>query len=384
MQINADKGDYAMLFFMLNPGAVAAIVIIVIAAAAVLATLYIKKFKKVTLIEDLKDSPKKDILLGLRDNAEKFGDYYEPLFILAAGNAARKNWVFDNWNNTVNAIEGNEAFKKAFRDEFGALNSDPACVPHEEFPIIAIPAGASKKDIKNIKKKNKAVTKKAKMAAKKAKKEAKRDTKLAKNPKKAEKFAAKELKASNKLYIEKAYKLIKYLKKAGICRDIDENVIADETTAEKYDVIGTTSLVAGNMYDVYIPYWALTKKTRIFNTPEEAPVMKEVPLSEMPVTEEAVTEAFEETVTEEAAAAPEFVQPVPGQQISKRKAKKLAKKQKKADKKAAKKQKKLDKKIRKANKKAGIVTPETAEKAEKQPEFTIEETIILVAKGAIR
>ena len=112
--------------------------------------------------------------------------------------------------------------------------------------------------------------------------------------------------------------------------------------------------------------------------------MKEVPLSEMPVTEEAVTEAFEETVTEEAAAAPEFVQPVPGQKISKRKAKKLAKKQKKADKKAAKKQKKLDKKIRKANKKAGIVTPETAEKAEKQPEFTIEETIILVAKGAIR
>ena len=376
-----------MLFFMLNPGAVAAIVIVVIAAAAVLATLYIKKFKKVTLIEDLKDSPKKDILLGLRDNAEKFGDYYEPLFILAAGNAARKDWVFDNWNNTVNALEGNEAFKKAFSDEFGALNSDPACVPQEAFPIIAIPAGASKKDIKDIKKKNKKVTQKAKKAAKQAKKEAKRDAKIAKNPKKAEKFAAKELKASNKLYIDKAYDLIKYLKKAGICRDIDENVIADETTAEKYDVIGTTSLVAGNIYDVYIPYWALTKKTRVFNTPEEAPVLKEVPLSEMPVAEAAPVEEAVETDVAEAieAMAPETAQPVPEQNISKRKAKKLAKKQKKADKKAAKKQKKLDKKIKKANKKAGIVeTPETAEKAKKQPDFTIEETTILVAKGAIK
>ncbi len=379
-----------MLFFMFNRNAILAISALVIAAVVVLAILYIKKFKKVVVLEDLKDSPKKDLLIGLRDNASEFSEYYEPLFVLAAGNTGRKEWVFDSWNNAVASLENNAAFKKAFADVFGKLNSDPAKIPQKDFSPLAIPEGASKKEIKKIKKANKKIAKKAKKAAKKANKANKKAAKIAKSPKKSAKLAKKTEKANNKLYVKMAYKLIKYLKKAGIGRDTDETVTADETTAEKYDVIGTTSLVTGAKYDVHIPYWALTKKTKIFASPaaatENAPAAQapaaEVPAAEAPVEEADVAEApVEEAPVEgtqfteaapdinaapEAAPAPEAVA-APAKKISKRKAKKLAKKEKKANKKAAKKAKKAAKKGK---------APEA--------EFTIDETTILVAKGAIK
>lgn len=406
MRINANKGDLAMLFFMINRNAILAISALVIAAVVVLAVLYIKKIKNILVLEDMKDSAKKDLLIGLRDNAEKFSDYYEPLFVLAAGNTGRKEWVFDNWNNTVSALENNEAFKKAFSDIFGKLNSDPSLIPQKDFSPIAVPDGATKKEAKKIKKANKKIAKKAKKAEKKARKADKKADKIAASQKKTEKFEKKQAKEAEKLYTKKAYKLIKLLKKAGVCRDNEFTVTADESTAEKYDVIGNVSLVSGEKYDVHIPYWALTKKTKVFpgEQAEEADVKEYIPDAPVEATVEAPVEAPVEEATVEiqaepaATEAPEVVsdfnfaadfasaspaepaaEPAapavseapaePEKKVSKRKAKKAAKKEKKAAKKA-------NKKAKKAAKKGETVAEE--------PQFTIEETTILVAKGAIK
>lgn len=428
MRINANKGDLAMLFFMFNRNAILAVSAIVIAAVVALAILYIKKIRNILVLEDMKDSAKKDLLIGLRDNAEKFSDYYEPLFVLAAGNTGRKEWVFDNWNNTVLSLENNDAFKKAFADTFGMLNSDPALIPQKDYSPVAVPDGATKKEAKKIKKLNKKIAKKAKKAAKKARKAEKKADKIAASQKKTEKFEKKQAKEAEKLYTKKAYKLIKLLKKAGVCRDNEFTVTADESTAEKYDVIGNVSLVSGAKYDVYIPYWALTKKTKVFPGEEATAEIKEydpASYTEEAPAEEAYTAPVEEADAQaeaeaapvetadaqsEAEAAPaeptestaseavsgfdfaaDFASapsaavaetpvaavsetPVaaanePEKKVSKRKAKKAAKKEKKANKKAAKKAKKAAKK---------------GETVAEEPQFTINETTILVAKGAIK
>ena len=70
-------------------------------------------------IEDMKPGPKKDIILGLRDNAGEFADLLEPLYLLASGNVSRKDAVFDAWNTKVAGSFGTLEFKTAFASEFG-------------------------------------------------------------------------------------------------------------------------------------------------------------------------------------------------------------------------------------------------------------------------
>lgn len=175
-----------MLFYIVNYNVIwASIISAIIGAAAVVAFFLLKnKGKKST--EDMKPSPKKDILLGLHDNAEAFSDLLEPLFLLASGKTARKDYVLDSFKERVNALEGNEAFKEAYNKKFGDIAS----------------------------------------------------------------FKGKKGK-----YVRCAGSLLKYVFKAGIEREDDDTVVANETTAEKYDIIGTGSIVAGETYDVFVPYW---------------------------------------------------------------------------------------------------------------------------------
>lgn len=298
-----------MLFFIFNRNLILTLLAIAVVAIIVFAVIYRKKKAANGVLEDLKDSPKKDMLIGLRDNAEAFSELYEPLYILAKGNTGRKEWVFDSWINTVNALEGQDAFKAVFAKKFGSL--------------------ASKEETK-------------KRSARKAKKI---DKKKAKKCKKA------------------AKKLLSFLKKAGILRDGTKTVTADETTAEKYDVIGTASLETDAKYDVFAPYWTLTTKTKEIiapaeetseapaeNVPAENVPAEDVSAEDAPVTEEA-------PVSEEAPAAPAKL---------KGKEKKKAKKQAKKDKKAAKKNKKK------------------AKKDKKKEQFNIIVVTILLTKGAIR
>ena len=70
-------------------------------------------------IDDMKPGPKKDIIVGLRDNASEFGDLLEPLYLLACGNISRKDAVFEAWNTKVAASFGSLEFKSAFAAEFG-------------------------------------------------------------------------------------------------------------------------------------------------------------------------------------------------------------------------------------------------------------------------
>ncbi len=63
-------------------------------------------------------------------------------------------------------------------------------------------------------------------------------------------------------YVKCADSILKYAYKAGIERDDDEIETADEKTAEKYDIIGAGSIEAGNVYDVFVPYWVLEIETK--------------------------------------------------------------------------------------------------------------------------
>ena len=70
-------------------------------------------------IDDMKPGPKKDIIVGLRDNAAEFADLLEPLYLLSCGNVSRKDAVFEAWNTKVAASFGTMEFKSAFAAEFG-------------------------------------------------------------------------------------------------------------------------------------------------------------------------------------------------------------------------------------------------------------------------
>ena len=99
------------------------VLIIVLSAAAggVLSFFFFRKkgSKPGKTIDDMKPGPKKDIILGLRDNAGEFAELLEPLFLLACGNVSRKDAVFEAWNTKVAASYGSMEFKTAFAAEFG-------------------------------------------------------------------------------------------------------------------------------------------------------------------------------------------------------------------------------------------------------------------------
>ena len=178
-----------MLFYIVNYNVIWGCIISAIVAGGAVALFFILRGGKgKKYAEDMKPSDKREMLIGLRDNADAFAELYEPLFLLASGRVSRKDWVFDSWNAAVNAIDGYDSFKSVFNKKFGDVAS---------------------------------------------------------------------WKGKKKKYIKNADKLLKYIFKAGIEREDDATVIADETTAEKYDIIGAASLEAGAEYDVFVPYWKL-------------------------------------------------------------------------------------------------------------------------------
>ena len=75
-------------------------------------------------------------------------------------------------------------------------------------------------------------------------------------------------KGKNKKYVKCADGILKYVYKAGIERDDDRVETADESTAEKYDIIGSGSIEAGNVYDVFVPYWSLETEAADEDTAE--------------------------------------------------------------------------------------------------------------------
>ena len=92
-------------------------------AAAVFAFFFFFKGKGKKSTDDMKPSDKKEIIMGINNNAAAFADLYEPLFVLASGKTARKDWVLDSWNTRVNELEGNDSFKAAFNKKFGDIAS---------------------------------------------------------------------------------------------------------------------------------------------------------------------------------------------------------------------------------------------------------------------
>lgn len=181
-----------MFFYIIYRNVIWACIISALAGAGAVLTFYFLKNKEKKTTDDMKPSDKKNIILGLRDNAEIFSDLLEPLFILASGRTERKDEILDAWYDRVNSLVGNDDFKKSFVKKFGEIGS---------------------------------------------------------------------FKGKKKKYVKCADKILKYVYKAGIERDDDVVVTADETTAEKYDIIGAASIEAGKVYDVFVPYWELEIET---------------------------------------------------------------------------------------------------------------------------
>ncbi len=180
-----------MLFYIIYHNVIwACIISAIVGAGAVLAFFLIKNRGKKTT-KDMKPSDKKNIVLGLRDNAEDFSDLLEPLFLLASGRTERKDEILDAWYDRVKSID-DKAFEASFIKKFGEIGS---------------------------------------------------------------------FKGKKKKYVKCADKILKYVYKAGIERDDDTVVTADETTAEKYDIIGAASIEAGKVYDVFVPFWELEIET---------------------------------------------------------------------------------------------------------------------------
>lgn len=161
--------------------------------AGIAALIFGLKFKK----GGSSGSEKGSIVNGIRDNALAFSKMYEPVYSVSAGKNAKQEEIFAAWNAAVDTCE-DEAFKKAFAEKFGDYARW-------------------------------GVSKKGKVNAKKV----------------------------NKTYIKKARALVKCFFKVGIIRESDVYVVADETTAEKYEIVGG-AIEAGTTYDVLAPYWHLS------------------------------------------------------------------------------------------------------------------------------
>lgn len=144
-----------------------------------------------------KEGSKYSIADGIRDNALAFSEMYEPVYSVSAGKTAKQEEAIAAWCDAVAECD-NEEFRQAFAAKFGDYAS----------------WGVNKKGKVNTKK-------------------------------------------VNKIYAKKSRTLVKYFFKAGIIRESDINVVADETTAEKYDIVGD-AIETGATYEVLAPYWHLS------------------------------------------------------------------------------------------------------------------------------
>lgn len=365
------KGDIAMLFYILYRNYIWTFIILALIAGAA-ALYYFIKNPGIVSLEEMKPSRKRDLLIGLRDNAGAFAGLLEPLFVLAAGRSGRKEWVMDSWKDAVESVEGYEEFKTAFNDKFFEVYADSLVTLTKDKNATKEEKKAykaKKKALKRVKKASKEISKSEKLKVKedkkiakiesqilKAKKEKKKNKlakKIAKLEKKYVKRNKKIAKAENKLYVKYAGRLVKYLFKAGIIRDTDTFVAADEKTAETYDVIGDSSLEANFVYDVHVPFWSLIVRRRdglekLLAEAECEGFADSEEKDEELAPEINVTVKLEENAETQAQGNTEAV---PSTRKEKKAAKKAAKKEKKKAKKAAKKDKKLNKKIAKLEKK---------------------------------
>ncbi len=112
-----------LVFYFLNYNVIWGCIITALVTAAAVTAFFLFFYKGKKDIGDMKPSEKKEIIMGINKNAASFADLYEPLFVLASGKTARKDWVLDSWNTRVNELDGNDSFKDAFNKKFGDIAS---------------------------------------------------------------------------------------------------------------------------------------------------------------------------------------------------------------------------------------------------------------------
>ena len=111
------------IFYLVNQNVIWGCIITALITAAAVTAFFLFFYKGKKDISEMKPSEKKELIMGINKNAAAFADLYEPLFVLASGKTARKDWVLDSWNTRVNELEDNGSFKDAFNKKFGDIAS---------------------------------------------------------------------------------------------------------------------------------------------------------------------------------------------------------------------------------------------------------------------
>ena len=146
---------------------------------------------------------------GIVANIDDFSEMFEPVWSVKVGKTDKQEETFALWNEKVAASENDEnGYKAEFEKRFG------------DYATWGV----------------KVKTKKGQEVVKvKAKKQ-------------------------NKRYHKASKRLVKYFKKANVLRGSDIFVTGDETTAEKYVLVGDASIETDKKYEVLAPYWILGDK----------------------------------------------------------------------------------------------------------------------------
>ena len=188
--------------FILYSQLIPLIVVIALLAAAIVVL-------SVLLYKRSKGGKTKIVPAGIAVNIDDFREMFEPVWSVSIGKADKQEETLEAWCEAVAASENDESgYKAEFEKRFGGYRSWGVKV---------------------------------------------------KTKKGEEKIKVKE-KKRNKRYRKAAKKLVKYFKQAGVIRGHDIFVTGDETTAEKYVLVGDGSIEAEKKYEVLAPFWCLEEK----------------------------------------------------------------------------------------------------------------------------
>lgn len=141
---------------------------------------------------------------GIKENADDFTEMFEPVYSVSIGKHDKQEEIFALWNQKVAESENDNGYKAVFEKKFG---------DYATWGVKETKKGAKVKE-----------------------------------------------KKQNKLYKKAAKKLVKIFFKAGIVRGHEIFATGNETTAEKYELVGAGSIETERKYEVLAPFWSLKDK----------------------------------------------------------------------------------------------------------------------------
>ena len=191
------------VYFTLFQNIIIPVLVCVLAAAAAAAVFFILRARRKKGTGDAADkklSKKKTLRQCILTNIDEFSEMFEPVYSVSVGKNKKQTETFASWNEKVLSSPEDNGYKAIFAKLYGDYDS----------------WGRGKKKVK--------------------------------------------VKKQNKIYKKKAKKLVKTFFKAGIVRGADVYETGCETTAERYDYVGSGSIETDKTYEVLAPCWTCGDK----------------------------------------------------------------------------------------------------------------------------